>query len=64
MSRRRIPETWAIIGVSLLMVMALGLLARGLVRNTDRAAQLGDLAVSRAMDSQHTMLDLLLKTYA
>ncbi|MGV9012309.1 MAG: sensor histidine kinase [Flavobacteriales bacterium] len=64
MSRRRIPETWAIIGVSLLMVMALGLLARGLLRNTDRAAQLADLAVSRAMDSQHTMLDLLLKTYA
>ncbi|MBK8580995.1 MAG: sensor histidine kinase [Flavobacteriales bacterium] len=63
MSKRRIPEAWAIIGVSLLMVLALALLARGLVKNKDRAGQLGELAVSRAMDSQNVLLDMLVKTY-
>ncbi|MEO8732931.1 MAG: histidine kinase dimerization/phosphoacceptor domain -containing protein [Flavobacteriales bacterium] len=63
MKKRAISEPWTIIGVSVLMVLALGLLARGLVRNKERAQQLGMLALDRAVDSQRWRFDLLAKTF-
>jgi len=63
MKKRAISEQWTIIGVSVLMVLALGLLARGLGRNKERAQQLGMLALDRAIDGQRWRFDLLVKTF-
>jgi two-component sensor histidine kinase len=63
MKKRAISERWTILGVSILMVLALGLLARGLARNKERGQQLGMLALDRAVDSQRWRFDLLVKTF-
>lgn len=63
MKYKGIPERWAIIGVAILMVLALGLQARWLSRNTERAAQLNSLELKRSMDSQRWRLDLMMKTF-
>lgn len=63
MGKKRISERWTIIGVAMLMVLALGLLARGLSHNTERARQLSKLALERTVDGQRWRLELLTNTY-
>lgn len=63
MKYRAISERWTIIGVSVLMVLALGLLARGLERNKERTHQMGSIALDRAVDGQRWRLDLLVQTF-
>ena len=63
MSKKRISERWTIIGVAILMVLALGLLARGLSHNTESAEQLSKLALERTVDGQRWRLELLTSTY-
>ena len=58
-----ISERWTIIGVAILMVLALGLLARWLAHNTERTEELSSLALNRALDSQRSRLVLLLNTF-
>lgn len=61
---RSISERWTIIAVSILMVLALGLLARSLIRNSRRADWLGTAALDRASSSQRWQLGLLKNAYA
>ncbi len=63
MKIRGFSERWTIITVSLLMIMALGLLARSLTLNSDRSRNLGKLTLDRAMENQRWQLDVLLNTY-
>lgn len=63
MSKKRISERWTIIAVAILMVLALGLLARGLSHNAERAEQLSKLALERTVDGQRWRLELLTNTY-
>lgn len=63
MSNKRISEQWTIIAVAILMVLALGLLARGLSHNTGRAEQLSKLALERSLDGQRWRLELLTNTF-
>jgi two-component sensor histidine kinase len=62
--KKRISERWTIIGVAILMVLALGLLARGLSHNTERGEQLSKLALDRSLDGQRWQLELLTNTFA
>ena len=64
MIKKRISERWTIIGVAILMVLALGLLARGLSHNTERGEQLSKLALDRSLDGQRWQLELLTNTFA
>jgi two-component sensor histidine kinase len=60
---RGFPERWTIITVSVLMTLALGLLARNLMLNADKAGQLGELVLNRSLDNARWQLGLQMKTY-
>jgi two-component sensor histidine kinase len=60
---RRLSEAWTILTVSALMVLALAVLARDLVRNKERADALGSMVVGRALDRQRLVFDLVVRTY-
>lgn len=62
MKSREFSERWIIATVSVLMVLALGLLARNLLLNGDRALQLGEVALEQSMDSQRLQLKLQMKS--
>ncbi len=63
MKRRGIPERWTIITVSVLLVLALGLLARSIMLNGNRSEQLGIIALDRSVNSQRWQLGLQMQTF-
>lgn len=58
-----ISDKWTIIGTAVLMVLALGLLARGLMRNAERAKELGAMTLVGATESQQWRLELLMNSF-
>ena len=63
MKLRGIPERWIIITVSVLLMLALGLLARSITLNGNRSEQVGELALERSLNSQRWQMSLQMKAF-
>ncbi len=64
MKSGHISERWLIIGISILMMLALAMVARVLANTKERGERLGMLMLDRTLESQEQRVRLITRTYA